>query len=169
MSLSITPKLIQTIRDSNGKQLFKFPGNTLLDAIYSDLWGVILKYMDYYPFAVGKYGEIYPGYRAMTIDEFHANEAQFIRYFDKNKGLHKMSDFEDWNGFNLIIEDLYLFYKCEKKREWFFVLQNKKGTNDKVHCLSKRKRKKGDFVIKDTHYHQNKDNALILMVPIFVY
>lgn len=94
MSLKIIDRHIKTIYDKNGKKIFKIPGNTSLDHILTDLWTEILKYMDYYPFAMGtdkgndkENGIEQLGYREITYEEFDKKKEQFIRYYWKNHGL----------------------------------------------------------------------------------
>ena len=79
MSMSVT--ISQVISDNNGKQMFQFPKNTLLDNILIDLWNNIMRYYTT-PFAVGLRNKTYPGYRLVTEDDVNNN---FIEMFRKYK------------------------------------------------------------------------------------
>jgi hypothetical protein len=112
MSLVIKPKNTQIICNHKGKQLFEFPNSTLLDNIFSELWNNILRYMNYYPFAVGKSEIIYPGYRSMTIEEFNSNKKILCDYYWKNRGLISL-DTKIGNNINafLMVQKLSIMFK----------------------------------------------------------
>jgi len=61
---------VSYVLDPNNQKRFKFPANTLLDQISTDLWAIIFKY--YYchqPFAIGNFDTNYLGYRIITQKE----------------------------------------------------------------------------------------------------
>jgi len=76
-------KIIETntIINSDGKVIFNFPKNTLLDLIPHDLWENIIYYSDYQIFIVGDMNKKYNGYHLVTTEEFTKD---FIKLFTKN-------------------------------------------------------------------------------------
>lgn len=68
--------LTYNIEDANGKVLFKFPANTVLEKI-TDVWPLIMNYYEsFYPIMIGgQCGK----YRDVTIKEFKTNK--FIKLF----------------------------------------------------------------------------------------
>lgn len=66
MSLMITQKHTNIVKDSNENELYKFPCGTLLDNIILDLWNDIIKYMCHHQYALGIHNKTYIGYRNMT-------------------------------------------------------------------------------------------------------
>ena len=68
--------LTYNIEDANGKVLFKFPANTVLDKI-TDVWPLIMNYYEnFYPIMIGgQCGK----YRELTTKEFKTDK--FIKLF----------------------------------------------------------------------------------------
>lgn len=87
--MNISQIIINRISNNDGKLLFEYPTNTLLDKIIIDLWPTIVKYHDVCLFAFGDYGDDYPGYRAITNKEFSNNNfiEEFSQCYIQNNGL----------------------------------------------------------------------------------
>jgi hypothetical protein len=78
-------KNVNKLRDRNGKQILRYPKNTLLDDIIADLWGEIEKYLSCSPFMFGISGDVYPGYREMTKGEFNKILPKFVSEYKNQK------------------------------------------------------------------------------------
>lgn len=93
---------IRILYDSNDKEIFKFPVDTILDNVIIDLWNDIMRYM--YTFVIGDNGTKYFGYRQMKKEEF--NENMFKSYYLKGhmECITNLRCFSE----RLVIDDCYL-------------------------------------------------------------
>ena len=94
MAINITSSIINTITNATGEKIFKYPGNTLLDLIYKELWCIIIDYLNYDKlFAIGLSDKTYPGYtiinEAQITKEFNKS---FTNYYKHNKGIYLLID-----------------------------------------------------------------------------
>jgi hypothetical protein len=78
-------QIIKKIYGSNGKGIFKYPCNTLLDMICNDLWNIIIKYLYCHVYIIGDIDAKYIGYHPAACSEINAKE--FMDYYFKNDGL----------------------------------------------------------------------------------
>jgi hypothetical protein len=130
--------------DQNGKQILRYPKNTLLDGIISDLWkGEIRKYLSCPPFMFGTTENVYPGYRKMTNDEFHKIKAKFVFHY-KNQEIAIANNIDNMNNYYLGISDEVL------------VLHGGESIGDKFPALGKEYRLFAKCLsLCETKYHYN--------------
>lgn len=122
MSISIVDK--RTIHDKNGKKILNIPINSLLNNIIIDLWGDIVRYMDYYPFIIGIDK---PHYRKITLDEFENMKIKFMEYYWKNNGVHMFGDVGIYDNYLNIGDMMILLNKyllAFRVRNQKIVIQN---------------------------------------------
>lgn len=125
MSLIIIPQIINKITDPKGNVLFKYPGETLLDQINTDLWSLIIKfYWSNISFALGNRYAKYSEFRIITIEECDKKSffKSFTGFYNQNKGLYLLSD-HSYSSRIIIASDIYfcindkLCYIHEKDKE----------------------------------------------------
>lgn len=119
MSLTMIDVNIRKLYDDDGKKLLTIPQYTSLDKIIIDLWSVIVKYMDYYPFIIGIEK---PGYRRMTMDEFNVASLKFICYYGKNNGIYFFGKINFGDNYLMIEDKAIILYNYAMK---FNVLNHK--------------------------------------------
>lgn len=100
INFTIKESHTKIIRDSNGNKILVFQMGTLLDLICNDLWGEMIKYLEYH-IAIGYYCENYKGYRLMRKEEF--SKKKIGNYYAKNKGIPYLFDCSKYVNEHLVI------------------------------------------------------------------
>lgn len=119
-------KIISTnhILNSNNQEIFKFPGQSLLDKILPELWPTIIDY--YYhnqPFVIGDRDKQYPGFRLITQQECETDDFDILFHMHLPDGLYAMDNIEFIEDHGILYNttdwvcgyDFYKSYlKCDK-------------------------------------------------------
>lgn len=109
MSLRIGTKYTRTLIDSNGKEIYEFPANTLLDNILPDLWNDIMKYIKRDKFILRNRLLPCPGFRKVTKDEFVILENDFMNYYKQNGGITNYQNTDYSQIMYFIVDGYYVF------------------------------------------------------------
>lgn len=112
MSIRIEEFHYKRIFRPNGDSIFDFPPNTLLDRILSDLWPIIIQYIEKIntQFYIGKYDTVYEKYRLISQSECMLNifKHNFKNYYVKTGGLMSLDDIDDLEHGYLCCNGYYL-------------------------------------------------------------
>lgn len=164
MSLIITPKYTNTITDSKGNKLFKFPGDTTLDNIIPDLWNDIIKYLNVPLFIFGLESANYPGYRVLKRDEFDIYKNKFVDYYIKNQGIPNIFDIHLTTQIYFIIDGYYVvtckgYTTCSyDENKTIFIIQ--------THSVDLCHKYLRSLCASNTEMSHHSDNKLFLMISI---
>jgi hypothetical protein len=162
MSVTFKDYQIRIIYDKNNIELFKFYIGTLLDHLTMDLWGEIVKYMNY-SFACGLCSEEYPGYRKMNTVEFNECNQKILDYYFANDGLDKLISTEIiWVDLHLLIDDYKIVNpNWDNKEIYNWVDNNHKRIQ--LCCYGMKISKNDKFCVSEKQLKYK--NTITIMVP----
>ncbi len=93
MSIKIVQTITNKIISDEGEVLLKYPDETLLNKINSDLWNVIMKvYWDSFPIAIGWAKKKYDRFRQVTSHDYCTKNffKAFVKYYYATKKFHNL-------------------------------------------------------------------------------
>lgn len=103
--MDIKIKNVNIVYNSN-KNIFEYPTDTLLDKICVDIWGDIMRYLNYQPFIVSDGKTPVFGYRKMKKEEFKIYKNSFLAYYYQNERIiYGLEKYEIKNSTLLSIDD----------------------------------------------------------------